>query len=388
MSSRRVVSITGTRADYGLMRSVHNGIMACDELELMLLVTGMHLLQRFEAGMKEIEADGYPFRVVAQSSCGEDMVESIGHQLLGFAAALKEIKPDVLLLQGDRGEMLAAAIAAVHLNIPTVHMSGGDRSGTIDQSLRAAISKFAHIHLTTCDDSSRNLAAMGESAERIFTVGEPALDCIVESAAAGESDLSAVGIDIARPYILATQHPVTTEADAAADQMHITLRALEKIGLPTLFTHPNSDTGGRAMVEVLESYGDRPWLTIVPTLGANRFLAAVKHAAVLVGNSSSGILEAPSFAVPVVNIGTRQYARVRAVNIIDVEHDENAIEAAIDHARFDEKFRARLAGCVNPYGDGQAAQRTVSILRRLNLARGIIAKWLPTSQPILIEAGV
>ncbi len=388
MSSRRVISITGTRADYGLMRSVHSGIMACAELELVLLVTGMHLLHRFEAGMKEIEADGYPFRLIAQAGSGKGMSESIGHQLLGFSEALNELKPDLVLLQGDRGEMLAAAIAAVHLNIPVVHMSGGDRSGTIDQSLRAAISKLAHVHLTTCDDSSRNLAAMGESSERIFTVGEPALDGIAEAASSGESSLAAVGLDITRPYILATQHPVTTEARAAADQMRTTLRALEEIGLPTLFTHPNSDTGGDAMLTVLKSYADRPWLTIIPTLGANRFLAALKHAAVLVGNSSSGIIEAPSFAVPVVNIGTRQYARVRAVNVIDVDHDESAIKSAIQHVRFEEKFRARLAGCTNPYGDGRAAERTVSILRRLNLAPELVAKWLPATQPILVEAGI
>lgn len=388
MSARRVVSITGTRADYGLMRSVHTGIMACDELELVLLVTGMHLLPRFESGMKEIEAGGYPFRLVAQSGSGKSMSEAIGHQLLGLSEALNELKPDVVLLQGDRGEMLAAAIAAVHLNIPIVHMSGGDRSGTIDESLRAAVSKLAHLHLTTCDNSSRNLAAMGESTDRIFTVGEPALDSIFESAAAGEGSLAETGLDITRPYILATQHPVTTEASAAADQMRVTLRALEQTGLPTLFTHPNSDTGGQEMVDVLESYRDRPWLTIVPTLGANRFLAALKHAAVLVGNSSSGIIEAPSFGTPVVNIGTRQYARVRAANVIDVDHDEIAIRAAIQHARFDKEFRERLAGCTNPYGDGRAAERTVSILRRLNLSPELVAKWLPGTQPILIGTGV
>lgn len=387
MSARRVVSITGTRADYGLMRSVHTGIMACDELELVLLVTGMHLLPRFELGMKEIQASGYPFLLVAQSGSGKSMSEAIGYQLLGLSEALNELKPDVVLLQGDRGEMLAAAIAAVHLNIPIVHMSGGDRSGTIDESLRAAVSKLAHLHLTTCDDSSRNLAAMGESTDRIFTVGEPALDSIFESAAAGESSLAEVGLDITRPYILATQHPVTTEASAAADQMRVTLCALERVGLPTVFTHPNSDIGGQEMVDVLESYRDRPWLKIVPTLGANRFLAALKHAAVLVGNSSSGIIEAPSFGTPVVNIGTRQYARVRAANVIDVDHDEIAIRAAIQHARFDKEFRERLAGCTNPYGDGRAAERTVSILRRLNLSPELVAKWLPGTQPILIGTG-
>jgi UDP-N-acetylglucosamine 2-epimerase (non-hydrolysing)/GDP/UDP-N,N'-diacetylbacillosamine 2-epimerase (hydrolysing) len=379
MSPRSIVSLTGSRADYGLMRSVHRTIAAAPDLKLTLIVTGMHLLPEFRVGLDEIVSDGFPMKhvgmVLAEDS-GKAMAQTLGIGLVGIAAALDELKPDVLLLQGDRGEMLAGAIAAAHMNIPIVHMSGGDRSGTIDDSVRATISKLAHIHLTTCADSTSNLIAMGEIRPRIMTVGEPALDIIHEEAEAGAELIGDLANDASKPLILATQHPVTTESESAAEQMLTTLRALDRLQWPTIFTYPNSDSGGRRMAAVLESWRDRSWLTILPTLGTRRFLALLKRASVIVGNSSSGILEAPSFQVPAVNIGARQYGRQRAANVIDVDHDETSIESAIRHVVTDTEYRRELGRCVNPYGDGQASRRTVHVLRHLEITPRLIAKWL------------
>ena len=386
---RRIVSITGTRSDYGLMRPVHRAIEADPSLELTILVTGMHLLPAFADSLQEIEADGFSIRMMPASPERPQqtaMIHAIANQMAFFADTFQQIGPDIVLLQGDRGEMLAGAIAAAHLNIAVVHMSGGDRSGTIDQPVRDAISKFAHLHLATCRDSASNLAQLGEAIERIVVVGEPALDIIESCARRGLPGLTELGLDLSNPYILAAQHPVTTEATEAAAQMRTTLEALALVGLPVLFTYPNSDTGGAAMTAELEAWRDKPWLKIVPTLGSDRFLAALQHAAVLVGNSSSGILEAPSFRVPAVNIGTRQHGRLRAGNVIDVPHDIAAIRAAILTALEEPAFRARLGTTVNPYGDGHASSRTLAILKELLLGQQLIMKWLYPAGPVLSQA--
>jgi len=259
-------------------------------------------------------------------------------------------------------------------------MSGGDFSGSIDDSIRNAISKFAHIHLTVCGQSSARLLALGEAADRIIEVGEPALDVIREMDFVAPDELAReFGFDLARPLLLATQHPVTTEVEESASQMTETLEALCALALPAIVTHPNNDAGSRAMIRVIENYGSRPFLRVVPHLGSRKYLSLLRIASVLVGNSSSGILEAPSFKRAVVNVGTRQHGRLRAGNVIDVPPERRAIADAIRRALDDREFREKLRTCVNPYGDGHAAERTVEILRTLAIKPALIAKWLPST---------
>jgi UDP-N-acetylglucosamine 2-epimerase (non-hydrolysing)/GDP/UDP-N,N'-diacetylbacillosamine 2-epimerase (hydrolysing) len=297
---------------------------------------------------------------------------------------LTDLRPDIVLVQGDRGEMLAAAAAAAHLNVPVVHMSGGDRTGTIDDAIRNAITSFAHVHLTTCSESSARLRAMGEAPARIFEVGEPTLDVILALEPVPRATLCAdLGLDAGRPIVLATQHPVTDEPEHAGAQVRETLAALSALGLQTVFTHPNTDSGHEAIVEALASWQPRGHLRVVPHLGQLRYLSLMREAAVVVGNSSSGILEAPSFAVPVVNVGTRQHRRTRACNVIDVPCDRQAIEHAIRHAMHDPGFRAGLAACRNPYGDGRCAERTCDLLQRIRLGRQLTAKWLDDGSALI-----
>lgn len=388
---RRILSITGTRADYGLMRPVHRAIAADDGLELHLVVTGMHLLPEFASSLAELRAEVLGTLHEASMILGEDsgkaMAQSLGLGLVAIAGIVQAVRPDVILLQGDRGEMLAGAIAGAHMNIPVVHMSGGDFSGSIDDSIRNAISKFAHFHLTTCAASTRRLLAMGEDAARIVEAGEPALDLLRTMPFTSRASLAAeLDLDAAKPIAVATLHPVTDEAAHAAAQMTTTLEALAEIGLQTVFTYPNADHGGRAMRDVLQSWRGRPFLRIVANLGSQRYLSLLSHAAVLVGNSSSGILEAPSFKLPAVNIGPRQHGRLRATNVIDVDFDRAAIVAAMRKALGDPPFRAQLAECRNPYGDGHTAERTVGILRRLALGAALTAKWRAGSGPFLARA--
>lgn len=386
--SRRVLAVTGTRAEYGAMRPVFRRLAASAHLRLELIVTGMHLAPHFAASLAEIEQDDLcPRHIVpifAAEGSAVAMVSALGQWLSAFAQIYREVRPDLLLVQGDRGEMLAAAAAAAHMNIPVVHMSGGDVSGSIDDSIRKAITSFAHVHLTTCADSSARVVAMGESPARVFEVGEPVLDVIRTFEPIRWPRLcEELGLDPQRPLVLATQHSVTTEADRAGDQVRATLTALSYAGLQAVFTYPNTDAGYEAIVDALLNFQPRDFLHVIPHLGSQRYLSLMGCAAVLVGNSSSGILEAASFRLPVVNVGSRQHARTRACNVIDVECDPEAIRTAIARALYDPAFRAGLSDCVNPYGDGHCAERTVDIISRLRLDATFTAKWLLRSEPIV-----
>lgn len=382
---RSVLAITGTRADYGLMRPVYREVVSSESLDLQLVVTGMHLLQDFRTGLDEIHNDSYckihRVSMLLAEDSGLAMAQALGLGIFGIASVIGAVSPDILLLQGDRGEMLAGAIVAAHMNIPIVHMSGGDTTGTIDESIRQAITQFSHVHLTTCARSTQRLLQQGESSTRIFEVGEPGLDAIrTMDFETPESISAALGINPQLPILLATMHPVTTEAAVAATQMSNVLQALDQLSFQTVFTYPNSDAGGREMKEELESYKGRPWLRIVPHLGSRRYLSLMRIASALVGNSSSGILEAPSFRLPAVNIGTRQHGRLQASNVIDVGYDVEEIRAGIRYALEDEVFKQGLDACQNPYGDGFTARKTVHILEKLRLVPSLVAKWMPAEQ--------
>lgn len=393
MMRRKILSVTGTRSDYGLMTPVYRRIAAHPALSLDLIVTAMHFLPAFHTSLQQVRTDAFGRLHFVSALLAEDspqaMALSFGLAVSGMAPVMAAVQPDIVLLQGDRGEMLAAAIAAAHLNIPIVHMSGGDRTGSIDDSIRHAISKFAHVHLTTCAPSSEVLRSMGEESVRIVQVGEPGLDLIREFQAVSPAELaSELSLDLAAPILLATLHPVTTEAEAAPAQMTQFLDALETLGMQTVMTYPNTDSGGRAMIDVLEARRGRPWLRIAPNLGSDRYLSLLKIAAVIAGNSSSGIFESPSFRVPAVNVGTRQHGRLRASNVIDVGYARDEIVAGVRRAFDDAAFRSALATCVNPYGDGNAGARTIDVLTRLRLDPGLLTKWMswPHGMP-LMDAG-
>jgi len=386
--TRKVLAVTGTRAEYGAMRPVYAAVAAAPDLELDLVVTGMHLAPQFRASLEEVEGDRYGrlhYVTVSDTAVsGAAMARGLGEAVVAMAGVIEQVRPQVVLLQGDRGEMLAAAIAAAHQNVAIVHMSGGDATGSIDEPIRNAISCFAHVHLTTCAQSGARLLARGESAARVIEVGEPALDVILSLQPVPPEEIALeLGLDLARPIVLGTQHPVTTEAADAARQMTETLSALSALGMQTVFTYPNTDAGGAEMVRVLESWAGQPFLRVVPHLGSRKYLSLMRIAAAMVGNSSSGILEAASFRLPVVNVGTRQHGRTRACNVVDVGYDRGAIVKAVRYALSDAGFRAALADCVNPYGDGRAARRTLDVLRGLRLTPALLAKWLPAGEPLL-----
>ncbi len=381
MTQRRVFAVTGSRADYGLMRAVFVRIANSSDLSLHLMVTGMHLLPDFRESLAEIRRDSFGQLHTMGMLLGEDggraMAQSFALGTYGAASCLEAVSPDIVLLQGDRGEMLATAIAAAHMNLPIIHMSGGDLTGTIDQPIRDAISQFAHIHLTTCESSSTRLLAMGEAASRVLQVGEPGLDAVRTTVFVSSETLAAeLGLDLSSPVLVATMHPETTEFRGAAVHMRNLLEALDTLAIQTVFTYPNSDAGGKEMTASLESYRDRHWIRIVPTLGSRGYLSLLRIATALVGNSSSGLIEAPSFNLPAVNVGARQFRRLRACNVIDVGYASEDIRQGIEKA-LSQEFRQRLANCTNPYGDGHTAERTVRVLQSLHLSPLLVSKWLP-----------
>ncbi|HBF36358.1 MAG TPA: UDP-N-acetylglucosamine 2-epimerase (hydrolyzing) [Firmicutes bacterium] len=388
---RKILGITGSRADFGLMIPVFQKITQSPDLDLDLVVTGMHLLPEFQDSLGEIVKSNlcrmHHISMVLGEDSGKAMAQSLGLAIFGIAEVIESVKPDIILLQGDRAEMLAGAIAAAHTNTPICHMSGGDYSGSIDDVTRNAISKFAHIHLTTCESSGQRLLAMGEKAGRIFKVGEPGLDVIKQMQYIPPAELAKeFRLDLTRPLLLATQHPVTTETDQAAWQMTQILEALTELDIQTVFTYPNTDAGGREMARVLRKYQNQDFLRIIPHLGSVKYLSMMRIASVLVGNSSSGIIEAPFFRLPVVNIGTRQYGRLRACNVIDTGYHKAEIVKAIFRALQDPFFRETLQhDCVNPYGDGTAAPKTIVLLSHLKLGPELINKWMDKNEERLVE---
>ena len=385
--TRKIVCISGSRADYHLMQPVYDAVAGHDALSLELLATCAHLHPMFrassEAAFRTFPGPIHRVNMLLADDNGTAMAQSLGLGVVGMAQALEELKPDVLLLQGDRGEMLAGAIAAAHMNIPVVHMSGGDRTGSIDNAIRNAVTQFAHMHLTTCSTSTKHLLEMGEHPDRVVQVGEPALDRLLSMRFMTRGALcAALHLDAGQPILVATLHPVTTRAEEGAAHMRQMLDALERVAVQTVCTAPNTDAGGRAMQAELDRRAGASWLRVVDSLGFERYASLLKEAVVMVGNSSSGILEAPSFGLPVVNVGQRQHGRQRAGNVLDVEHDAASIEAGVRRGMNDAAFREACRVCINPYGDGRAAQRTADMLAGLRLGPELLEKWRTSGTPL------
>jgi GDP/UDP-N,N'-diacetylbacillosamine 2-epimerase (hydrolysing) len=371
---RRITYLSGTRADFGLMERTLQAVAATPGLQLDIAVTGMHLSAEHGHTVDEVRASG--LSVAAEipldmrTRTGASMAAGIAQCLAGLTALLERERPDLLLLLGDRGEMLAGAIAALHVGLPSVHIHGGERSGTVDEPVRHAISKLASYHLVATQDARDRLLRMGEDASRIFVTGAPGLDGLAElGALPREQCLRALGLAPASPFVLAVFHPVVQQAGHAAQQTAALLEALRRVNLPVLWAEPNADAGSLEILRVLDQQGLPPGSRRVTHLGRARFAAAMRHCEAMVGNSSAGIIEAASFGTPVVNVGDRQRLREHGANVVDVDVQAGAIEQAL---------RAQLAhgrwACENAWGDGQTAPRIAHLLATLPLGGPLLEK--------------
>ncbi len=375
---RRILVSLESRATYGYSRNVMRAMRDFPELELATLVTGMHLMEEMGNSVALIERDGFPMTArvpLAPSGDGAGAwSRAMGEAMAGFAEAMERIAPDIVLLSGDRAETLTLCVAAAYMGLPIAHIQAGDKSGHIDDAARYAIAKLAHIHFASCDDSAERLRRLGEQDFRIFNVGAPQLDDMDRPFPPRRLAVEGGEIDLAAPYVLLVQHPVMAERDEAARQMEASIEACLETGLPVVWIYPNSDLGYRDIVALIARYRAHPRVRAVANLERDDYLALLKNARALVGNSSSGILEAPSFKVPVVNVGNRQRGRPQASNILNCPPEREAIAATLEKALHDPDFRAACARAVNPYGDGRSGPRICRILSEIALDRRLMDK--------------
>jgi len=376
---RKIAVMTGTRAEYGNLKPLLKAINKHPRLDLALIVTAMHLSKEFGYTIKEIRKDGFRVDTKVEMLHAEDtgaaMAESIGKCVIRMVGVLEQIKPDILLLLGDRAEMLAGAVAAAYMGIPIAHLHGGDVSSSVDESVRHAITKLAHIHFPATRGSANRIIKMGEDPSRIFVVGALTMDTILNEKLPKRAELSKkYGFDLSKPILLVLQHPIVTEADEAAGQMKETLDAIVELKHQTILIYPNADAGGRRMIKVIKKYEKYPFIESFKSIPYADYLGLMRVASVMVGNSSSGIIEAPAFRLPVVNIGTRQKGRERSTNVIDVGYNRREIVKAVKKALHDRKFRAKVKKCKNPYGDGKASQRIVKELSKIKITPELLQK--------------
>ena len=377
---RTVGVVTVARSDYGIYRPVLRRMATEEQLELTLFVSGMHLSPRFGMTVDAIEADGFAIAARVDMLDESDSPTAIGRSMArgiaGFADAFARSRPDLLVVLGDRFEMYCAALAALPFAIPLAHIHGGELSeGAIDDALRHSMTKLSHLHFVATDDARRRVIQMGEEPWRVTVSGAPSLDNLQSYKRFTESDLErCYGVSVGKSTLLVTFHPTTLEYQDAARQTNELLAALKSNGSPVLFTMPNADTGGSAIREGIERFLRTEQLAqAVENLGTDAYFSVLSVCAAMVGNSSSGLIEAPAFGLPVVNIGNRQRGRLKGRNVIDVDTGREEVLRGLTQA-LDPAFRASLRGMPNPYGDGHAAERIVSRLRSEPLKQQLVMK--------------
>lgn len=381
MKKRTICVATGSRAEYGYLRPVMREILKSRRLRLKVVLAGMHL--RHEHGQTEnyLRQDG--FRVDARvetyetADTGAAMARGISKGIARFTDVFEKIRPDIILILGDRVEPFAAAISGAFLNIPVAQIHGGDTSqGGYDDFMRHAITKLAHIHFPATQTSARRVLRLGENPRYVFQVGSPSIDEILQMGYLTKSEVeSRFQVLLTHTLLVLLQHSVSTQWQQAPRQMEETLRALARLNHQTVIIYPNSDAGGRAMIRRIERYRKNPNFRIYKSLSRLEYLSLLKCADVLVGNSSSGMIESSSFKIPVVNIGTRQKDRERGPNVIDAPHETGAIVCAI-RKTLSPATNRRLRHCRNPYGDGHASKRIVKALETIHINRDLLEKQI------------
>lgn len=369
MAKRKICIVTGSRAEYGLLSVVMKEIQKESEFLLQVVVTGMHLSPEFGLTYTVIEKDGFAIDAKVEMLLSSDtpvgIAKSIGVGVSGFADAFDVLKPDLLVLLGDRFEILAAAQAALVARIPIAHIAGGDTTeGAFDEAIRHSITKMAHMHFVTNEASARRVRQLGEDPEHIYTVGSPGIDQIKHIKLFDRKELEKqLAFTFKKRNLLVTFHPVTLDAQPAGTQFQELLEALDCLGndIGVIFTKPNADTDGRVIIGMIDRYtAAHHHVKAFTSLGQLRYLSAVAHVDAVVGNSSSGLYEVPSFKKPTVNIGDRQKGRLQAASVINCKPESADITRAINEA-----FTRDCSNTVNPYGNGDSAQKIVASLKTI-----------------------
>ncbi len=377
---RKICVVTGTRAEYGLLQGVMQGIAKASDLSLQIIATGMHLSPEFGLTYTEIEKDGFiidhKVEMLVSSDTSVGIAKSMGLGMIGFADALHKLKPDILLVLGDRFEILAAVSAALVARIPVAHLHGGETSeGAYDESIRHAITKMSHLHFVAAEAYRQRVLQLGENPSHVWNVGGLGVDNINRLQLMDRHELEAVlDFKLGKKNLLITFHPVTLENSTVTEQMNALLSALEKLtDTYLIFTFPNADAGGYVIMELLQSFAvEHSNAKVFTSLGQLRYLSCIRHVDGVVGNSSSGLLEVPSFRKGTINIGDRQLGRLKAKSVIDCRPNTFEITAALE-LLYSYDFQTLLKEVESPYGIGGASEKIVEHLRQVSLD-GIIKK--------------
>jgi UDP-N-acetylglucosamine 2-epimerase (non-hydrolysing)/GDP/UDP-N,N'-diacetylbacillosamine 2-epimerase (hydrolysing) len=380
---RKIGIVTGTRAEYGLLYWLMKEIAADPDLCLQTFVTGMHLSPEFGLTYRQIEADGFQIDARVEMLLSSDspvgIAKSIGLGVIGFAEALDRLRPDILVVLGDRFEILAAVQAAMVARIPIAHIHGGEATeGLIDEAIRHAVTKMSHLHFTSAEPYRQRVVQLGEAPDRVFNVGAIGLDNLTRLNLLNRSELErALDFSLAPgPVILCTYHPVTLKEESAGSAVQALLDAIDQLpAARVVFTKANADTGGRIINQMIDEYVSRnPDRAIAfVSLGQLRYLSLMREADVILGNSSSGIIEAPAAGVPSVNIGERQSGRIKSPSVIDCEESAAAITKALDSALSIE-FQKVAASGETFFGSGGSSKQIMQILKEFPLGEEILIK--------------
>ncbi|EAU75551.1 putative UDP-N-acetylglucosamine-2-epimerase [Synechococcus sp. RS9916] len=366
---RKICVVTGTRADYGLLRWVIDGISKSSMLQLQIVATGMHLSHEFGLTFKEIENDGYNIDLKVEMLLSSDssvgITKSIGLGIIGFADAFKELNPDIVLLLGDRFEIFAAATAALISKIPVAHCHGGETTeGAFDESIRHSITKMSHLHFVAAREYQERVLQLGEDPENVHLVGGLGIDNIKKLSLLDKSSLeSELEFKFQDTNYLVTFHPVTLDTYSGTEQITELLRALSNlVNTGIIFTMPNSDTGSRPLMNLINNFcSDHEYASSYTSLGQIKYLSTLKYVDAVIGNSSSGLLEAPTFKTATINIGDRQKGRLMASSVINCDPNCISIQNAINHLN-SHAFKQSLNTTVNPNGSGGSADKIIKVL--------------------------
>lgn len=375
MKKRKICIITGTRAEFGLLQWLMKDVQDDNDLCLQIIASGMHLSPEFGLTYKEIEAAGLPIdkkvEILLSSDSSIGVSKSMGLGMISFAEAFEELKPDIIVVLGDRFEMFSAVAAAMISRIPVAHIHGGEKTeGAVDESIRHCITKMSHLHFTATEEYRKRVIQLGENPDRVFFTGSPGLDNLTRLHLLNKKEFEkSINFSLGKKNLLITFHPATLEKNSAEYQFKQLLKALDHFNEAHLiFTMPNADTDGRIIVELINHYvnNNKDRSCAFTSLGQIRYLSALQYMDAVVGNSSSGLTEAPSFKVPTVNIGDRQKGRIKAKSVIDCAPEELEIKEAIRKA-LDEEFKSKLIDLVNPYGGSGASNKIKNIISSTNL---------------------
>ncbi|MEL7564377.1 MAG: UDP-N-acetylglucosamine 2-epimerase [Dehalobacterium sp.] len=382
-NKRKVCVVSGTRAEYGLLYWLMKAIDTDPDIELQLIVTGMHLSPEFGLTYKLIEQDGFIINEKVEMLLSSDTPVGIGKSMglatIGFADALDRLKPDILVLLGDRCEILAAAQAAMVARIPIAHIHGGEATeGAIDEAVRHAVTKVAHLHFVAAEPYRKRVIQLGENPERVWNVGSLGLESIKKLKLLNQVDFEeSIGFKLGRMNFLVTYHPATLSNSDSENAIYTLLKALDEFPhAHIIFTKPNSDTNGRIIINKIEEYAKKQpqRAKVFTTLGQLRYLSCIQHVDVVIGNSSSGIIEVPALGKATVNMGERQQGRLKASSVIDCHENFNEIVDAINKA-LSVDFQNSLKNIKSPYGEGNASIMIKDIIKNINLSEILIKKF-------------